>query len=96
MSDIAGFKLKFAQRDHQPACAPRETLLMPGGLVRQSVPAQTSCIIGEVSASPASLSAVAILFHAVHVYGVCDLLCVCNCLSEVVVTTCMWWYGVYN
>ncbi|KAJ1433772.1 hypothetical protein B484DRAFT_429454 [Ochromonadaceae sp. CCMP2298] len=47
MSDITGFKLKFAQRDHQPACAPRETLLLPGGLVRQSVPAQTSCIIGE-------------------------------------------------
>jgi hypothetical protein len=45
---IAGFKLQFAERDHQPRCTDytRDTSLQ-GGVVKQSVPADTSIIIGE-------------------------------------------------
>lgn len=45
-SDIAGFKLKFTERNHQPECAPRLALLH-GAVVNQWVQPDTSIILGE-------------------------------------------------
>jgi hypothetical protein len=45
-SEIAGFKLKFAERNHNPECVPRVGALQ-GGIVNSWIPADTSIILGE-------------------------------------------------
>lgn len=45
-TDIAGFKLKFAERSHQPECLPRVDLLK-GAVVSSHVAPDTSIILGE-------------------------------------------------
>lgn len=45
-TDIAGFKLKFAERSHNPECAPRLSLLQ-GSVVSSWVQPDTSIILGE-------------------------------------------------
>lgn len=45
-TDIAGFKLKFAERSHHPDFAPRQDLLK-GAVVSSHVPPDTSIILGE-------------------------------------------------
>jgi hypothetical protein len=46
MSDIAGFKLRFVERNHHPICAPKAPLLQ-GAVISDSVPPDTSIILGE-------------------------------------------------
>ena len=45
-SDIAGFKLKFAERAHNPDCAPKIALLQ-GSIINSCVQPDTSIILGE-------------------------------------------------
>ena len=45
-TDIAGFKLKFAERSHQPACLPDRSHLQ-GAVISSWVPPDTSIILGE-------------------------------------------------
>lgn len=45
-SDIAGFKLKFVERNHHPSCIPT-TQLLKGAIIDPSVKADTSIMIGK-------------------------------------------------
>jgi len=47
-SDIAGFKLKFIEKNHQPDFYPKNTNLH-GSIIDPSIPPDTSIILGKAS-----------------------------------------------